>query len=111
MTTITKTSKDLNKKELYQMTKSPKIQKMSDNKGVVIDVAAYCFYTDEKNDGKSVDIVSIMDNDGAVYATNSPTFMSDFEDICDIMEGEDFSIEVISGTSKAGREFITCALV
>ena len=111
MSTITKTNKDLNKKEVYQMTKSPKIQKMSNNKGEVIDVAAYCFYTEEKNDGKSVDIVSIMDNDGAVYATNSPTFMSDFEDICDIMEGEDFSIEIISGTSKAGREFITCALV
>lgn len=111
MTTINRTSKELTKKEIYQMTMSPKIQKISDNKGVVIDVAAYCFYSDEKNDGKTVDILSVMDADGSIYATNSPTFHDDFEKICEIMEGEDFSIEVISGTSKAGREFVTCALV
>ena len=111
MTTINRTSKELTKKEIYQMTMSPKIQKISDNKGVVIDVAAYCFYSDEKDDGKSVDILSVMDADGSIYATNSTTFRDDFERICQIMDGEDFSIEVISGTSKAGREFFTCALV
>lgn len=111
MTTINRTSKELTKKEVYQMTMSPKIQKISDNKGVVIDVAVYCFYSDEKADGKRVDILSVMDADGSIYATNSPTFRDDFERICEIMDGEDFSIEVISGTSKAGREFVTCALV
>lgn len=111
MTTINRSSKELTKKEIYQMTMSPKIQKISDNKGVVIDVAAYCFYSDVKNDGKTVDILSVMDADGSIYATNSPTFRDDFEKICEIMDGEDFSIEVISGTSKAGREFVTCALV
>ena len=111
MTTINRTSRELTKKEIYQMTMSPKIQKISDNKGVVIDVAAYCFYSDEKDDGKSVDILSVMDADGSIYATNSTTFRDDFERICEIMDGEDFSIEVISGTSKAGREFFTCALV
>lgn len=111
MTTITKTSKELTKKEMYQLTMSPKIQKISDNKGVVIDVVAYCFYTDEKSDGKSVDILSIMGDDGTVYATNSPTFRDDFERICEIMDGEDFSVEVISGIAKSGREFVTCALV
>jgi hypothetical protein len=111
MTTITKTSKELTKKEVYQMTMSPKIQKISDNKGVVIDVAAYCYHSDVKKDGEEVDILSVMDNEGAVFATNSPTFMDDFGKICDIMDGEDFSIEVISGTSNAGREFVTCALV
>lgn len=111
MITIKRISKELTKKEVYQMTMSPKIQKISDNKGVVIDVAAYCFYSDEKADGKTVDILSVMDADGSIYATNSPTFRDDFERICAIMDGEDFSIEVISGTSKAGREFVTCALV
>lgn len=111
MTTINRTSKELTKKEIYLMTMSPKIQKISDNKGVVIDVAAYCFYSDEKDDGNTVEILSVMDADGSIYATNSPTFRDDFERICEIMDGEDFSIEVISGTSKAGREFVTCALV
>ena len=111
MTIINRTSKELTKKEIYQMTMSPKIQKISDNKGVVIDVAAYCFYSDEKADGNTIDILSVMDADGSIYATNSPTFRDDFERICEIMDGEDFSIQVISGTSKAGREFVTCALV
>lgn len=111
MTTINRTSKELTKKEVYLMTMNPKIQKISDNKGVVIDVAAYCFYSDEKADGNTVDILSVMDADGSIYATNSPTFRDDFERICEIMDGEDFSIEVIAGTSKAGREFVTCALV
>lgn len=111
MTTINRTSKELTKKEIYLMTMSQKIQKISDNKGVVIDVVAYCFYSDEKADGNTVDILSVMDADGSIYATNSPTFRDDFERICEIMDGEDFSIEVISGTSKAGREFVTCALV
>lgn len=111
MTTITRTSKELTKKEIFQMTMSQKIQKISDNKGVVIDVAAFCFFTDEKSDGESVDILSVMGDDGSVYATNSPTFQEDFTRLVEIMDGEDFSIEVISGIAKSGREFVTCALV
>ena len=109
--TITKTSRELTKKESYKMTLAPSIKKMRDIVGAKIDVSAFIMYKDVNSDGKEQEILSVMDADGTVYATNSPTFKKDFSNICDIMDGEDFSIEVISGTSKAGREFITCTLM
>lgn len=110
--TITKTSKELNKKEAYKMTLDAGIKKMRDYLGLQIDVQAYCLYTDfNSKDNKEVEVLSIMDMDGAVYATNSATFKKDFMNIAKLMDGEDFSIGITSGTSKAGREFITCTLI
>lgn len=109
--TITKTSRELTKKESYKMTLDPTIKKMRDIVGAQIAVSAFVLYTDVNFDGKENEILSVMDDDGVVYATNSPTFKKDFAKIYEIMDGEDFSIEVISGTSKAGREFITCTLM
>ena len=108
---IVKTNKELDKKDIYKMTLSPAIKRMRDCVGSVIPVVNYCMYTDKKNDGTEMNILSIMDNDGVCYATNSPTFNRDFERIIDIMGDDTFEIEIISGTSKAGRDFITCALV
>ena len=109
--TITKTSRELTKKESYKTTLDPTIKKMRDIVGAQIAVSAFVLYTDVNSDGKENEILSVMDDDGVVYATNSPTFKKDFAKIYEIMDGEDFSIEVISGTSKAGREFITCTLM
>lgn len=116
MITIKNTSRELNKKEIYKMTLSPAIKKLSLAKGSIIAVECYCRYSDEKLDAKTgemktVDILSIMDKDGTVYATNSASLQKDFSNICDIMDGEDFEIEVISGVSKSDREYITCTLV
>ena len=83
---IVKTNKELDKKDIYKMTLSPAIKRMRDCVGSVIPVINYCIYTDKKSDGDEMTIV-------------------------DIMGDESFDIEVISGTSKNGREFITCALV
>ena len=116
MITINNTSRELTKKETYKMTLAPAIQKLSLAKGSIIAVDAYCSYSDEKIDTKTgelvtVNILSIMDKDGTVYATNSASFQKDFRNICDIMDGDEFEIEVISGISKNGREYITCTLV
>lgn len=110
--TITKISKELNHKELYKMTMDAGINKMKDYVGSSIDVYAYCIYTEfNSKDNKEVEILSVMDTDGSVFATNSATFKKDFLNIVTLMEGEDFSVGIISGTSKTGREFITCTLL
>lgn len=109
----------MNIKERYALTKSPKIQRMSNMVGSVISVEAYAMYTDEDKEGKPRQILSIMDQDGDVYATNSVSFIREFMDIVDIAEEcKEFdltdalsSIEIVSGTSKAGRTYITCAMV
>ena len=111
MATIIKSNKELTKRESYKMTLDPAIKKMKDFIGVQLDVSAYCLYSDVNKDDDEVEVLSIMDKDGCVYATNSLTFKKDFMNIADLMDGEDYAIEVISGQSKAGREFITCTLV
>lgn len=107
---ILKSSDGLTKKEIYDLTRSPKIRKMSDAVGSVLPVTAYVIYLDEKNDGDAVQILSIRVDDGSVYATNSQTANTEFENILDIMGQDPFSVEVIKGISKAGREYITLAL-
>lgn len=111
MATIIKSNKDLNKREIYKMTMDPAIKKMKDFIGAQIDVAAYCLYKDMNKDGKEVEVLSVMDKDGGVCATNSDTFKRDFLNLAALMDDDDYTIEVISGQSKAGREFITCTLV
>ena len=109
----------LNIKERYALTKSPKIQRMSNIVGAVLSVKAYALYIDSDKDGIDRQILSIMDHDGDVYATNSGSFIREFMDIvsmCEQCEGLDLaealsSIEIMSGTSKAGRTYITCAMV
>lgn len=107
---VLKSSEGLSKKGIYDLTRSPKIKKLSDAVGSVLPVSAYAIYLDEKNDGDAVQILSIQTDDGSVYATNSATANTEFETILDIMGQDPFSVEIIRGTSKAGREYITLAL-
>jgi len=101
----------LTKKQLYQLTMSPKTLKMKDAVGQVLDVAAWCHYEDDKNDSETQEIMSILTPEGETYATNSASFMRDFLKMSDVFgaDGVD-AIEVISGISgKNQREFITCS--
>lgn len=103
-------------KEQYALTMSPKIQRMSDIGGTVINVKAFASYTDEDKDGNEREILALMDQDGDVYATNSASFIREWNNITDLCDqcGIDYntvSVEVVPGTSKAGRTFYTCAMV
>lgn len=110
---IIETSTTMTAVELYKMTKNPSILKMREIAGAVINVTAWCFYEDENQKGELQQILSIKDAGGEVYATNSPTFIRSFREIIEILNaaGETLDkLEVIQGTSKNGRPFITCAL-
>lgn len=126
MKIINASKENLTAKERYMLTMSPKTQKMSEQVGSIIPIAIWCEFLDtkeEKKDGKVVmengepkmvdeHIFSIVTTDGETFATNSATLMADFKAMLDCFKdsGEELkAIEIISGTSKAGREFITCA--
>jgi len=99
------------KKVAYSLTMSPKMRNMKELKGSTLEVSAWCKYEDV--DAKTSElrpILSVMTPEGEVFGTNSATFIDDFEKMAEIFgaDGVD-AIEVVSGTSKAGREFITCA--
>lgn len=107
---IIRATEGLSKHDIYNLTRSPEIKKMSDNKGVTINVDAFTIYTDVNGKGDEVTVLSIQGNDGTCYATNSATAIREFEYILDLMAGEDFSIRIVSGLAKSGREFITVTL-
>lgn len=106
--------KEDDKKAIYNLTKSPKIAKVSDLKdGTIIDVKAIAFFTDINEERETeTNIVSVMAKSGEVYATNSATFTREIKDILSIFDNkvDNINIEKISGTSKNGRDFVTCAL-
>ena len=114
---ITKKSGELTIMEQYQLTMSPQIQRIKDCAGQRFEVAKWCLYeARDKQSGDPKAILSMMSPEGEVFATNSDTFKNAFKDILSLREGAGmggtvFSLEVITGKSKAGREFFTCAFV
>ena len=107
---ILKKSKELTTEEMYYLTMSPETQKMSDNIGQVVDIEAWIIYQDVNKDGDMQKILSILTPEGETLATNSATFMGDFERLMDLFSQNNETVkrvEIISGTSKAGRQFVT----
>lgn len=110
---IIKTNKNANGdytgKDIYKMTKSNSIKKMSAVDGTLACVG-FIYYEDEKADGSTVPILSIENEGGEVYATNSATFIRSFLDIFEMMQELPIDIVVGHAESKKGRPFIYCDL-
>ena len=104
-----------NAKDLYDLTKSPAIKKLSTIKGETRHIACSVIYEDTKPDGEVQRIFSFRCADtGDIFATNSRTFIHDFEDARDMLKefGEEIhTIKVDSGTSRAGRTYISCIYI
>ncbi len=110
MITITNTSKEFTAIEKYLMTKAPTIKTVKTlQDGDVINVAGYLEFVDEKEDGTTAELMSIITTDNAVYSTQSVTFKRSIKDIETIMQFP-FPVKKISGQSKAGRNFVDCVL-
>lgn len=110
---ILKKSDGLTTMDIYKMSKSNEIQKISDNEGKILPVKAYMTYTDIDSKGEEKTICSIMTQDDEVYATNSDSFRRDFEDMLSLTASMNQTVEtikIVSGKSKAGRTFYTCEL-
>ena len=111
---IIKTSKALTAQETYFLTMAPSVQKMKDAVSQEIELVAWCVYRDVNSKKEEQTILSILTPENEVFATNSPTFIDDFQKMHDLFLdcGETVKkIKVISGVSKSDREFITCVYV
>lgn len=109
--TITSQSKDFTEVEQYLMTLDRGIKSLKDvDDDTSIPVAGYLTFTDEKENGNSVDILSIITPDNEVFSCQSDTFKRSFNNIANIMRDKQFSIIKISGTTKNNRPYIDCAL-
>lgn len=111
MIKVTNQTKEFTPVEKYLMTTAPTIKTVKTlQDGDVIDVAGYLEFVDEKEDGTTVELMSIITTDKAVYSTQSLTFKRSIKDIETVMKRFPFSVKKISGQSKAGREFVDCVL-
>lgn len=109
--TINNTSRDFTEVEQYLMTLDRSVKSLKDvEDNTSIPVAGYLTFTDEKENGDSVDILSIITPDNAVFSCQSATFKRSFDNITNIMHGKQFSVIKVSGTTKNGRPYIDCAL-
>ena len=109
--TITEKSREFTKKELYLMTQGAEIRTIKEvPDGTVIEISGFLYFDDKKEE-ETAHLLSILDNDGNVFTTQSKTFKDSFESIVEIMENEPFAIKKVSGQSKAGRHFVDCTLV
>ena len=110
MKNIISKSRELSKQELYLLTMSPKSDSVKNHVGERIDVEAWLLFEDaDKKSGEVHSVLSVLTPDNEVFSSISPTFQRDFLDMAELFHN-DFAFEVISGKSKAGREFVTCAL-
>lgn len=110
MKNVINKSRELTNQEIYLLTMSPKADSVKNHIGERIDVSAWLIFEDvDKKSGEVHSVLSVLTPDNEVFSTISPTFQRDFLDMAEIFQN-DFAFEVISGKSKAGREFVTCAL-
>lgn len=98
--------------DLFALTKGSQVRMLKDAKGETLDIDQYVLYADEQSDGSTVTVLSLKTKEGAMYATNSGTFIRNFQDILVMYEscGEEppTCFKVGSAKSKAGREYLTC---
>lgn len=108
---IIKSSRELDKRETYALTRGQNISMKDVEDGVELSPDVWALYADNNSKGNEVEILAIKDVGGNIFTTNSPTFKDEFSYIADLMSGEEYAIRVIKRQSKAGRTFITCELV
>lgn len=110
MLEIKNSNKELDKKEIYFLTKSQASHGMKEVVGQTLDMELWAIYEETDQDGQIRTIFSCKTPEGEIYGTNSEAFIKAFYDILDCFDPEEVtSIEVIGGKSKNNRDFITCA--
>ena len=100
---IIKQSREITKKELYDITKSKKIGKIKDLDGQQVDLDFFVLYETPDTDGEIRTVTAIRTIEGEVYASNSKTVAESFLDMLDIFEPEEIhTIEIVPQLNKSG---------
>lgn len=116
--TIINSSSTLDVYTEYDLIESPAIVSLKnvENKGLIC-VGSWVEYRTVDNSGNEITCISVQDaNTGEVFSGQSATFRESFSDVVDrISDMEEvpdmFFIEVLHRQSKAGRDYLICALV
>lgn len=113
MVKITNKSQEFSNLEVYNMTKSHKLNTLKNlENDAKLEVAGFMEWEDvDEETGETTVLLSLLTTDGTAYVTQSETFRRDFFDIVEIFE-HCFPIVVEHGVgkTKAGREYHYCAV-
>lgn len=101
-------SGEFTKGEIFNLTQGTNLDKVSDHIGEVLELDKWVIYEDEDKDGKIQTVLALIEKNGLLSATISKTFIEQFKKLTEFMDGEEYSIRVVGGTSKNNREYITC---
>ena len=111
MEVIKKFPEDMDPKTAYKLMKSPEVKKMSEAEGSILEIESWIHYNSpDRETGEIKEVIAIATPDGELFATISNTFRDEFTDMVNYFGSDLGAIKVISGTSKAGRKFITCSI-
>lgn len=101
---ITTFPETLSRRDAYKLTESQTTQKLVELAGSVIQPEKWVLFEDEDK------TVLALETDGELYGTISGTFIDAFINAYNEL-GEDMGpFRVVTGTSKAGRTYVTCEL-
>lgn len=106
---VTYKSHEFSPIEIYLMTKSPDVRILKDCKDELIDIKGFMMYEDEKQDGSTVQLTSLLTTDNQAIAFQSPNATRNLMDLTEIMEFP-IPVHVREGESKSGRKFLELIL-
>lgn len=101
---------NMDRREEFKLTNSKEAQKLSTAAGSVLELEKWIIYMDVDAKTGEMQKVLTIEAAGEVFATVSKTFIDSFEKAADFFNNNIGAIQVISGTSKAGREYIDCQI-
>lgn len=111
---IIKSTQNLTMKEKYDLTRNPETERMSNHKDEVLTIDQYMIRTEPNTQtGEEITIVSIKSGD-TIYATNSTTFVREFQSLVEMAEEANDTIhhiKVIGGKSRNNRDYISCVYI
>ena len=110
MTKLIASFPQLSKRDAYKLTKGS-ATKISEIAGSVITPEQWALYEDtDIKTGETKTVLTII-ADQEKFGTISPTFIREFMDAAEEFDGDVGSIKVVPGTTRNGREYVTCELV
>lgn len=118
---IVEASKEFSARERLRMKDFTNAQQLdnvitAENDSFVIAPAAYAIievHNEKSKDKKDYRKIVIVDTADNKFVTGSESFIRNFKEIYDEMDGELFEIEVYKKPSKnyTGKDFITCSVL
>lgn len=98
------------KRLMYALTRGQTVSVKNVDPAQVLTPEAFIMYMDVNAKGETNEVLAVKTKEGINFSTISRPFKEEFFIIHDLMVGEEYSIHVVKGTAKNGREYVTCTM-